>query len=131
MNHTVKKQFVTAEHTTADGVHWDLMLETDGTLRSWRLNTPPQEIKRRPVPAERIFDHSLRFLTYEGPVQDGTGQVKIVDHGTYQIIEQTKTSLVVAFEGQTLSGTFRLRRLGKKQQWELEQFNQDSPNKCI
>ena len=59
------------------------MLEMDDCLWTWRLNTPPAKIKNEPVSAERIGDHPLRFLTYEGPVQNNTGQVKITDKGTY------------------------------------------------
>ena len=81
-----KKQFVIHEHTTPDGVHWDLMLEMDDCLWTWRLNTPPAEIKDEPIPAERIHDHPLRFLTYEGPVQNNAGQVTIADKGTYNVI---------------------------------------------
>ncbi len=120
MTHIPKKQFVIQQHTTPDGVHWDLMLEMDDTLWTWRLNTPPAEIGDEPVPAEHIHDHPLRFLTYEGPVQNGKGQVKIADCGLYQIIEQTEISLAVVFEGRILSGTFGLYRLDEKDHWELE-----------
>jgi len=87
-----QKQFVIAEHTTPNGVHWDLMLEMDDCLWTWRLNVPPVEIKNKPISAERIHDHSLRFLTYEGPVQNNTGSVKIADKGTYtQSVIPTET----------------------------------------
>lgn len=83
MNSDSQKQFVIQQHTTPDGVHWDLMLEMDDCLWTWRLNVPPTEIKNKPISAERIHDHPLRFLTYEGPVQNNTGKVKITDKGTY------------------------------------------------
>ena len=78
-----KKQFVISEHTTPDSVHWDLMLEMDDCLWTWRLHVPPDEIKNQSIGAERIHDHPLRFLTYEGPVQNNTGRVKIFDKGMY------------------------------------------------
>ena len=83
MNQNFQKQFVIQQHTTPNGVHWDLMLEMNNCLWTWRLNTPPEKITNAPVSAERIQDHPLRFLTYQGPVQNGTGQVKITDKGTY------------------------------------------------
>jgi hypothetical protein len=86
---TAARQFVISEHTTKSGVHWDLMLEMDDGLWTWRLNVPPAEIKNKPIPAERIHDHPLRFLTYEGPVQNDTGNVKIVEKGTY-ILSKTQ-----------------------------------------
>ncbi|MHC4951154.1 MAG: DNA polymerase ligase N-terminal domain-containing protein [Planctomycetota bacterium] len=115
-----QKQFVISEHTTPDDVHWDLMLEMDDVLWTWRLNIPPVEIKNEPVSAERIADHPLRFLTYEGPVQNNTGHIKIADRGFYQITEQTEGSLVVTFEGQTLSGAYNLCLLDEKNHWELK-----------
>ncbi len=115
-----KKQFVIQQHTTPDGIHWDMMLEMDDCLWTWRLNTPPAEIENKPVGAERIFDHPKRFLTYEGKIQNGTGQVEIADRGFYRITEQTDISLTINFAGQILAGTFGLCRLDKKDRWELE-----------
>ena len=102
------KQFVISEHTTPNGVHWDLMLEMDNTLWTWRLNVPPAEIKNKPILAERIHNHPLRFLTYEGPVQNNTGQVTIAEKGTYQIIEQTENTLRLEMNGNILKGNFTL-----------------------
>ena len=120
MEPSKKKQFVIQEHTTPEDVHWDLMLEMDDVLWTWRLNAPPVKIENEPISAERIHDHPLRFLSYEGPVQNKTGQVKIADRGLYQVTEQTDISLVAVFEGQIFSGTFGLCRLGEKNHWKLE-----------
>ncbi|MHC4290379.1 MAG: DNA polymerase ligase N-terminal domain-containing protein, partial [Planctomycetota bacterium] len=70
-----KQQFVVIEHTTSDGVHWDLMLDRGEVLWTWRLDTTPGKIAEKAVSAERISDHPRRFLAYEGPVQNNTGQV--------------------------------------------------------
>jgi len=61
--------------------HWDLMLEDGGTLRTWRLLSEPGA--GRVVPAERLGDHRLAYLDYEGPVSGGRGVVARWDHGTY------------------------------------------------
>ncbi len=102
----IQKQFVISRHTTSDGVHWDLMLDMDAVLWTWRLNSPPAEIKNGPITAERIGDHPLRFLTYEGPVQNNTGQVKIADKGIYSLYEQTDNSLLIDVRGEILKGQF-------------------------
>jgi hypothetical protein len=115
-----QKQFVIQQHTTPDGVHWDLMLEMEDTLWTWRLTVPPAEIGNEPVTAERIHDHPLRFLTYEGPVQNNTGRVKITDKGTYVILEEMVNSLVVHYEGEVLEGQFRLLQASNNKQWILE-----------
>jgi hypothetical protein len=83
------KRFVIQEHQTSEGVHWDLMLEQDDVLTTFRLPVGRASAlalscgDARPTRAERIFDHPLRFLWYEGPVQNGTGRVRIVDRGTW------------------------------------------------
>jgi hypothetical protein len=120
MNSDTQKQFVIQEHTTPSGVHWDLMLEMQDTLWTWRLNTPPAEIKNEPVAAERIGDHPLRFLTYQGPVQNGTGQVTIADKGTYSLREQIENSLLIDMHGKMLKGEFTLCKTKDGPLWRLQ-----------
>ena len=74
------------------------MLETESHLSTWRINTPPEELKTTPAKAEKIFDHDLKFLTYQGPVNKGKGKVTTADKGTYSIITKTgeKLHIVVA-----------------------------------
>ena len=43
------KQFVVQEHETADGVHWDLMLEQDEVLTTFRLEEPPEQVLVHPL----------------------------------------------------------------------------------
>ena len=113
------RQFVISKHTTSNGVHWDLMLEMEDALWTWRLNSPPVEIGNDPICAERIGDHPLRFLTYEGPVQNGTGQVTIADKGTYALIEQIDTALLIDIQGELLSGRLKLSQTDRGSQWNL------------
>lgn len=114
------KQFVIQQHTTPEGVHWDLMLEMDDCLWTWRLNVPPAEIKDEPITAERIGDHPLRFLTYEGPVQKNTGHVKIVDRGTYHLTKQIKDTLTLVSHGKILKETFALSKSPNTLLWTLQ-----------
>jgi hypothetical protein len=64
--------------------HWDFMLEAEGVLRTWRLLAEPAA--RQSVPAERLADHRLAYLDYEGPVSGGRGSVARWDHGTYDTV---------------------------------------------
>ena len=77
-------RFVIQKHSRGDDVHWDLMLEAGPVLETWRLDKSPQELLRSPAGAEKIFDHPLKFLTYEGPVNQGQSQACIVESGTYR-----------------------------------------------
>lgn len=103
-----QKQFVIQQHTTTDGVHWDLMLEMEDTLWTWRLNIPPTEIKNEPIPAERIHDHPKRFLTYEGPVQNKTGNVTVTDKGIYNLTNKQGDILSIEFHGEILKESYML-----------------------
>jgi len=118
------KRFVIQEHETADGVHWDLMLEQDDVRTTFRLEEPPEQVLVHPVRAEKIFDHPLRFLSYEGPVQKGTGRVHIVERGSWQPVVCDRhavgannhspllptPSCRLILEGAILSGAFTLVR---------------------
>ena len=120
MNSDSQKQFVIQQHTTPDGVHWDLMLEMDDCLWTWRLAVPPAEIKNKIISAERIHDHPLRFLTYEGPIQNGTGSVKIADRGSYQLLEQADNTLTFQSQGKILKGTSTLSKALNTPFWTLQ-----------
>lgn len=110
---TLHGRFVILEHVTANGeVHWDLMLEDEGRLLTWRLETGPEAIGDEPIEARRSFDHPPRFLTYEGPVQQGTGRVRNAEAGTYEG-EGTQEHITLHLHGRTLQGAFRLEKRGE------------------
>jgi len=103
-------RFVVQEHTTAEGGHWDLMLEQGDVLTTFRLEEAPGAVSDHAVAAEKIFDHPLRFLTYEGPVQQGAGQVHIVDRGACRLLTCSETAIVMELAGDVLQGGFELTR---------------------
>ncbi len=108
MNLQTQKQFVVLEHKTPGEKHWDLMLESDRTLWTWRMLAHPSEIKHSSIPVERIFDHPLKFLTYEGPVQNEAGSVKITDGGRLELISIEADILFFELEGNLLCGYYTL-----------------------
>jgi hypothetical protein len=101
--------FVIQEHTTPDGGHWDLMLQIGDVLWTWRLHHPPHHILDTPASIEKIADHPLRFLSYEGPVQNYTASVKIVDTGSFAMTTQTEREMEFEANGRILTGRFQLR----------------------
>jgi hypothetical protein len=115
---------VVQEHTTAEGVHWDLMIERGATLMTFRLPEPPENALDHAVRALRIFDHAPRFLTYEGPVQKGTGRVRIVERGTFRLRDETDDVITLDLQGATLHGSFTLTRI-EGASWELARVEQD------
>ncbi|MDG3006007.1 DNA polymerase ligase N-terminal domain-containing protein [Paludisphaera mucosa] len=100
-------RFVLLEHRR-DGIHWDLMLERDGVLKTWALDAPPSpgaEATARPLP-----DHRAAYLDYEGPISGGRGSVRRVDGGVYVPIEWADDRVRVRLEGRQLVGELRLTK---------------------
>jgi hypothetical protein len=93
------------------------MLESGGILLTWRLDKNPREINSS-TEAVKIFDHPLRFLTYEGPVNKGKGRVQIADAGTYKIMNENHERIELDLTGQILKGKFSLTRL-KDDRWQF------------
>jgi bifunctional non-homologous end joining protein LigD len=103
------RRFVIQRHEReGEQVHWDLMLESGGCLQTYRVGIPPEEWGSRPVEAVKIFDHPLKFLTYEGSVNKGKGQVRIAEAGTYRILTQSENLLTLDLTGGILKGEFTL-----------------------
>jgi hypothetical protein len=75
-----KPRFVLLEHT-CETPHFDFMLEAGGRLMTWRLAHPP--VPGQEQEAERIGNHRLLYLDYEGPLSGGRGHVRRWDHGTF------------------------------------------------
>jgi hypothetical protein len=115
---SVGKKFVIQEHARGGQTHWDLMLESGGILKTWRLDTSPDHIAEEPVIATKISNHDLKFLTYEGPVNKGLGCVSIVDEGTYEILNESEKKIRLRFQGKILSNEFVLESC-KQDQWQF------------
>lgn len=86
--------------------HFDLMLECNGTLRTWRLPEAPHP--GCAIPAEPLPDHRRRYLEYEGPVGSNRGWVVQWDKGTYDVDTMTAEELSVHLHGSKLHGAVRI-----------------------
>ena len=102
-------RFVLLEHDHPF-LHWDLMLEVAGCLRTWRLPAPPRA--GATVEATALGNHRLAYLDYEGPVSGNRGKVSRWDHGSYTVVEDTPGRLVVDLMGQKVRGRAALAREG-------------------
>jgi hypothetical protein len=100
---TAMPRFVVLEHDHPF-LHWDLMLEAAGALRTWRLADPPTG----PVSAEPLPDHRVEYLDYEGPVSGDRGQVRRWDAGMYEMVEQSSQAPRLIFHGQRLKGSWKM-----------------------
>jgi bifunctional non-homologous end joining protein LigD len=98
--------------------HWDLMLEQGDVLKTFRLDRPPVDVLTDAVSAVAIADHPVRFLTYEGSVNQGLGCVQIAEKGTYRTTLLTQEFWDAEMEGTILRGRFRLSHV-QAEGWRL------------
>ena len=102
MNKSNIRRFVILEHTKHQRVHWDFMTETGEFLETWRIDLPPDKLPGSICEAVKIFDHPLKFLSYEGPLNQGVGMVKSVESGTYASLEESHNSRLLELNGKIL-----------------------------
>lgn len=119
-------RYVILRHATPEGVHFDFMLESEGILSTWRIDIGPEDMKTTAAKAEKIFDHDLKFLTYEGPVNKGTGRVTAVDKGVYSVIARTADEMQIQIEAEILGGVYTLTR-EKESTWQFAPRQQPTP----
>jgi len=100
-------RFVLLEHCW-NGVHWDLMLERDGALKTWALAEPPRPGET--IEAGALPDHRLAYLDYEGPVSGDRGAVHRVDRGRYEALVWTEDHVEARLDGARVIGLVTLRR---------------------
>ena len=62
--------------------HYDLMLEVRNTLWTWRLGELPKT--NQTIWGERIADHRVHYLDYEGPISNNRGTVNRIRTGRYR-----------------------------------------------
>jgi hypothetical protein len=86
--------------------HWDLMLESEGALRTWALANEPRP--NQDIAAEQLADHRLDYLTYEGEVSGDRGRVIRWDEGEYDAVAESDGWLQVLLSGSRLRGIARL-----------------------
>ena len=103
-------RFVILEHTgTASykpGRHWDLMLESEGRLRTWELEAAPVDGVK--VRAEALPDHRLHYLEYEGPLSEDRGTVRRWDAGIYLLLGEFEDQLECELSGERFQGRLLL-----------------------
>ncbi len=84
------------------------MLEFDGRLRTWELETAPAA--GIAIRATALPDHRLHYLDYEGPISAGRGSVQRWDSGRYELLSETECCQEFSLEGARLKCCLRLDR---------------------
>jgi len=78
----LRSRFVILEHDHPF-LHWDFLLQQDKVLQAWRLLQPVR--CGNWIPAERLPDHRLLYLDYEGPVSNDRGTVRRISSGWFTV----------------------------------------------
>lgn len=99
-------RFVIQEHYKRKTRHFDLMLESSGTLKAWSFDEAPKKYGSKVVmqKIKILPNHRLKYLDYEGEISRGRGWVKIWDKGYYQKIIDNKNCLVFLVKGRKVKG---------------------------
>ena len=93
--------------------HWDFMLEREGVLWTWTLETLPATWREQcglsyddasvEVMALRLGDHRLEYLEYEGPVSGDRGNVERVAAGEFTWIRDGEDRFELTLGGNLIS----------------------------
>jgi len=116
------RRFVLHKHSGCGPVHWDLMLEIDDALATWRIAADPLGISPGGrIEAARIHDHRKAYLEYAGPVSGGRGRVELQDSGQLSVTFCDDDLWTFELSCSKLQGRFELRRVGcAGDAWTLE-----------
>lgn len=82
--------------------HWDLMLEDDGKLLTWRLLDEPRLDTLLRI--EKLADHRLKYLDYTGPVGGDRGVVGRWDNGLLLFLECDDLQTIAEIQSQRFEG---------------------------
>jgi hypothetical protein len=95
--------YVILRHET-DCLHYDLMFETEEKLTTYSIFQEPHFKDFEELRIQRIQDHRLKYLSYEGSISGGRGRVQRWDRGKYAGL----TSEQFYLEGEQLEGLFEI-----------------------
>jgi hypothetical protein len=104
-------------------LHWDLMFECGNVLRTFAC--PDEPTVGQPLPVERLDDHRLEYLDYEGPVSRGRGVVSKWDCGEFSVIAETPQQWLLDVCGRRWTGHVRFDA-GDGHRWTVTRADFDT-----
>lgn len=121
-----RPRFAVLRHAVPGADHWDLMFEDGGALATWRSPQRLADIGERPVQIERIGDHRLAYLQYEGPVSRNRGHVSRDERGTFAWLERQATGWRIQVRGERTRGSFALEAGPQVDVWTIRRLTSDA-----
>ncbi|MGA7097677.1 MAG: non-homologous end-joining DNA ligase [Acidimicrobiia bacterium] len=116
----VGTEFVIQQHH-ATALHHDFRLEMFGdtgpVLVSWAVPKGLPIRKGERHLAIHVEDHSMRHADFSGTIPEGEyggGEVRIFDHGSYEMVGRSDDRLTFRLEGERLNGVWHLIHTGPK-----------------
>lgn len=106
------RSFVIQEHH-ARSLHYDFRLEHDGVLVSWALPKGTPRTPKENHLAVQTEDHPLDYGGFEGTIPSGeygAGEVKIWDHGDYDLEKWRDDEIIVTLHGAPDGGLGQARK---------------------
>jgi len=126
MSAPVGESFVIQQHH-ATAFHHDVRLEmlNDRTpvLVSWAVPKGLPMSRGQRHLAIRTEDHPMAYATFSGTIPEGEyggGEVRIFDHGTYEMVDRDDERITIRLQGERLAGVWHLVSTGQeggKDQW--------------
>ncbi len=108
-------RFVILRHEKDTSAHFDLMLENESVLVTFSF----PEFPAPGAACEKICDHRLDYLEFEGDIGEGKGAVARVDGGSFDLISLSPDAVYAFLRGGRLRGNVRLAR-GSGDAWQLD-----------
>ncbi len=105
-------RFAVQRHETPDSAesHFDLLVERDGVLVTFRvddLDALAELAEGERLAVERIADHRIIYLDFEGSISGDRGTVTLRDRGPGEVRPRGDGSLDLRVAGDRVRGTFR------------------------
>ena len=93
-------RYAVLRHSGVEREHFDLLLQLAGEekLLTWRIYEPVEQWAAG-VLAERAADHRAVYMTYEGPVSGGRGEVKRAAAGAGECVAVAAGKVQVRLDG--------------------------------
>ena len=111
-------RFVVQHHQVNESEeHWDLMLEDGDALATWQVPEPPAQWGKMGICRE-LSPHRKAYLTWQGPISSGRGQVAIVAGGEFTTILRNENLWRLRLAGGRISGLLELSRIDLEN-WRL------------
>ncbi len=108
-------KFIILYHYRIEEPHYDLMLEAEESLDSWRIPEDKLQplLNGETIEVISIKPHNKKYLNFEGDLTDSRGSVKIYDKGTSSYTHNENSRFDFLIFGFIVSGKLIFDKIGE------------------